>query len=261
MPYDPTKPVNGDIVDADELRAQFTGLKSLIDAVPAGPAGPQGVAGPPGPTGPTGAPGAAGAMGPAGEQGPPGETGPAGADGAAGPQGDPGVPGPAGAQGPAFASAVVDAVTTVAPGDPATVTSSFDGSVVHLSFGIPAGTPGEPGAQGPAGDPGGPQGPEGPMGPMGPQGEQGPPGATGDVSTAQLNAAVATTAQNPAGLAPFSGSFSDPPTTGGDAGVCGLCGVAEGGAGEVRGGLAAVPCALRAACLNRNRPRGSGPYD
>ena len=32
MPYDPTKPVNGTLVDAAELRSQFAGLKTEIDA-------------------------------------------------------------------------------------------------------------------------------------------------------------------------------------------------------------------------------------
>ena len=49
MPYDPTLPVNGDIIDADELRGQFAGLKELIDAVPEGPQGAQGIPGPQGP--------------------------------------------------------------------------------------------------------------------------------------------------------------------------------------------------------------------
>ena len=31
MPFDPTKPVNGTIVDADFLRAQLNALKALID--------------------------------------------------------------------------------------------------------------------------------------------------------------------------------------------------------------------------------------
>ena len=45
MPFDPTLPINNTVIDADELRAQFNGLKTLIDAVPAGPAGSAGVAG------------------------------------------------------------------------------------------------------------------------------------------------------------------------------------------------------------------------
>lgn len=33
MPFDPTKPVNGTLIDADFLRAQFNSLKALIDAI------------------------------------------------------------------------------------------------------------------------------------------------------------------------------------------------------------------------------------
>ena len=32
MPYDPNKPQNGTVVDADFLRAQFNALKTLLDA-------------------------------------------------------------------------------------------------------------------------------------------------------------------------------------------------------------------------------------
>jgi hypothetical protein len=35
MPYDPTLPVEGTECDAVQMRAQLTGLKTLIDAVPA----------------------------------------------------------------------------------------------------------------------------------------------------------------------------------------------------------------------------------
>jgi hypothetical protein len=104
MSFDPTKPVEGTEIDAAELRNQFNGLKTLLDAVPAGPPGPQG---------PAGAEGAPGAQGPQGNDGrsvvnvyddgmgravvqmSDGTTygpftiasGPAGADGAPGPQG------------------------------------------------------------------------------------------------------------------------------------------------------------------------------
>jgi len=62
----------------------------------------------------------------------------------------------------------VDAVTTVNMGDPATVTVSFDGSNVHFAFTIPRGNDGNQGAQGEAGS-------------------QGQPG---EVTTADLNAAL-----------------------------------------------------------------------
>ena len=88
------------------------------------------------------------------------------------------IPGNPGMQGPPFAQAIVDAVTTLAPGQPATVGVSFDGTNVHLTFGIPAGADGAP----------------------------------GEVTNAALATAISTTAQNPSGIAPFAGSFSDPPT-------------------------------------------------
>ena len=42
MPFDPNLPANGSQVRSAELRNQFNGLKTLIDAVPAGPAGQPG---------------------------------------------------------------------------------------------------------------------------------------------------------------------------------------------------------------------------
>ncbi len=46
MPYDPTYPADGILIRAVEMRNQFQGLKSAIDAIPAGPAGPAGPVGP-----------------------------------------------------------------------------------------------------------------------------------------------------------------------------------------------------------------------
>jgi hypothetical protein len=100
------------------------------------------------------------------------------------PAGPPGSAGPQGEQGPPFAQAVVDGVTTLPPGDDATVEVSFDGTEVHFTFGIPRGDDGSPG-------------------------EQGPPG---EVTPTQLDEAVAGTALNPGGIGPWTGSFSDPPT-------------------------------------------------
>ena len=68
----------------------------------------------------------------------------------------------------------------------------------------PAGPPGPQGEQGPEGPPG-PQGDPG--GPPGPQGDPGPPG---EVAQAQLDAAIAGTPNNPTGIAPYAGTFSDP---------------------------------------------------
>ena len=64
------------------------------------------------------------------------------------PRGDDGGAGATGAQGPPFASAIVDAVTTLAPGTSATASVSFDGTNVHFVFGIPTGDTGGQGIQG-----------------------------------------------------------------------------------------------------------------
>ena len=65
MPYDPLYPADGILIRAVEMRNQFQGLKSLIDAIPDGP---------PGPAGPQGATGESGQQGPEGPQGPMGEV-------------------------------------------------------------------------------------------------------------------------------------------------------------------------------------------
>ena len=98
--------------------------------------------------------------------------------------------GPPGPQGPPFANAVVDAVTTLAPGSSATVNVSFDGTNVHFTIAIPAGADGTNGANG----------------------TNGSDGAPGEVTNAALAAAIADTARNPAGIGAFPGTFSDPPT-------------------------------------------------
>jgi hypothetical protein len=54
MSYDPTLPRDHTKIIAAELRGQFTGLKTLMDAIPPpipGPPGPQGIQGEPGPQG------------------------------------------------------------------------------------------------------------------------------------------------------------------------------------------------------------------
>ncbi len=74
MPYDPNFPPTGQALTSAPFRAQFNGLKDLIDAVPAGPAGPQGPVGPDGVAGAAGANGEVGGVGPAGADGAPGEV-------------------------------------------------------------------------------------------------------------------------------------------------------------------------------------------
>lgn len=80
---------------------------------------------------------------------------PRGNDGSQGQQGNDGGQGPPGndgAQGPPFANAFVDAVNTLNPGEPATVSVSFDGSNVHFTIGIPRGSDGATGATGQPGE-------------------------------------------------------------------------------------------------------------
>jgi len=108
-----------------------------------------------------------------------GGQGPAGNDGGQGP------PGNDGAQGPPFAQAIVDSVTTLDPGNPATVGVSFDGSNVRFTFGIPRGSDGSNGSDG----------------------AQGPPG---EVSQAQLNSAINGTSANTNSVSTLDSPFADP---------------------------------------------------
>lgn len=202
MPFDPTKPVNGILIDADFLRAQFNALNDKIvtaaqvagvnTVAPGNPAGasvqlsgvtlqftfdiPQGQPGAAGPQGNDGPSGNDGAQGPPGAQG---------NDGAAGPQGPPGNDGATGPQGPPFASAVVDAVNTLDPGDAATVSVSFDGTNVHFTLGIPRGADGANGTDG----------------------AQGPPG---EVTNAQLDSAIDGTSANTNAVTTLDTPFADP---------------------------------------------------
>lgn len=161
MPYDPNFPPHGAELISEDFRSQFHGIKDLIDGVPAGPPGPQGDPGP---------------MGPPGNNGNDGATGPA---------------------GPSVAASIVDGVNTLNPGDPATVTTSFDGTSAHFLFGIPRGAAGADGAGGPTG-------------PQGNDGAQGPPG---EVTNAALTAAIAGTSANTNAVATMDVSFiNDPPT-------------------------------------------------
>ncbi len=93
----------------------------------------------------------------------------------------------------AISGVVIDGVTTLPPGEAATVVASIVAGVLHLSFGIPQGAAGTNGTNGADGA----QGPQGPMGAVTPQ---------------NLDDAIATTARNPNALGPFTGTFSDPPT-------------------------------------------------
>ena len=140
---------------------------------------------------------------------------------------------------PAITSAVVDSVTTVGPGQSASVTVSITGTVLHLSLALPEGQPGLQGLQGTPGT----QGP--PFAnavidnvntlnpgeaasvwisfdgtnvhfvfniPRGAQGEQGIQGAPGEVTNAALAAAVSGTSANSNGVGLLGITVSDPPT-------------------------------------------------
>ena len=73
---------------------------------------------------------------------------PQGLQGQQGQPGNDGSNGGPGPQGPPFAQLIIDSVTTLPAGAPATVSSTFDGVNVHLSFGIPAGFNGADGGPG-----------------------------------------------------------------------------------------------------------------
>jgi hypothetical protein len=113
---------------------------------------------------------------PRGNDGSQGQPGNNGSDGGQGPQG---------AQGPPFAQAVVDGVTTLDPGQQATVQTSFDGSNVRFQFGIPRGSDGSNGSDG----------------------AQGPPG---EITQAQLNSAISGTSNNTNGVSTLDTGFADP---------------------------------------------------
>ena len=148
--FDPALPLDHSEIVAEVLRDQFNGLKSIMDGISSVDAAEVDGVNTLSPWEP-----AAVSVGVVGQvlhfsfgipQGWQGEAGPTGADGPV---------------GPPFAQAVVDGVTTLAPGDLAWVDVNFDGTYVRFSFGIPqgvTGSQGEQGGQGQQGDPG-PQGP------------------------------------------------------------------------------------------------------
>ena len=96
--------------------------------------------------------------------------------------------GPMGQPGPPFANALVEAVNTVNPGDPAAVGVSFDGTNVRFTFGIPRGSDG---GQGPAGN-------------------DGPQGQLGEISQAHLDSAISGTSANTNSVGTRDPSVADP---------------------------------------------------
>lgn len=187
MSYDPSLPQENTLADAAQMRQQLQGLKALIDAQPIITAAHVDGVNTTDPTNPALANVSLVGdtlhftftipRGNDGQQGMPGMNGNNGNDGGPGPQ------------GPPFAQAVIDAVNTLNPGENATVSVMFDGSNVRFTFNIPRGFDG-------------------------PQGMQGSPG---EVTTAQLNDAVAnviaSTSANTNAIATLDTPFAnDPPS-------------------------------------------------
>ncbi len=147
MSFDPNLPQEGTPLDAVQMRSQLNGLKAIIDAILTLTAAQVDGVNTVEPGNPANATVSVNGNTlhftfdiPRGNDGIQGQPGGNGSDGG---------PGPVGPQGPPFASALVDGVNTLNPGDPATVSVNFDGSNVRFTFGIPrgndgsAGTPGE----------------------------------------------------------------------------------------------------------------------
>jgi hypothetical protein len=204
MSYDPTLPVDHAKVIAAELRGQFAGLKTLIDAVPPG------VVGPPGPVGAAGL-----AVSGVADNGA-GQAIIQMSDGstfglfsvASGPQGPQGNNGTAGRS----------VVNVYDDGSGRCVIQMSDGTN-YGPFTIATGPQGMQGAQGPQGNNGndgaqGPQGFNGNNGNDGAPGPQGPQGNPGEVSTMDLNSALASalfgTSANSNGVATLDTPLTDP---------------------------------------------------
>jgi hypothetical protein len=174
MPFDPNLPQENTLADAAQMRAQLNGLKTLID-------NGSGITSAVVDTVTVVAPGQPAIVTLS-------VVGTVLHVSLALPQGYDGAPGAPGVQGPPFANVVIDSITTLDPGTNASVTVYFDGTLVHLSFAIPRGMQGEQGIQGAPGE------------------------VTNAAMTSAISSAITDTARNPIGIAPFTGTFSDPVT-------------------------------------------------
>jgi len=150
MSFDPNLPQEGTPLDAVQMRSQLNGLKAIIDAILTLTAAQVDGVNTVEPGTPANA--SVSVTGntlhftfdiPRGNDGSQGQPGTNGSDGG---------PGADGPQGPPFANAIVDAVNTLNPGEPATVSVSFDGSNVRFTIGIPRGNDGATGATGQPGE-------------------------------------------------------------------------------------------------------------
>jgi hypothetical protein len=141
--FDPNLPQENTPADAVQMRSQLNGLKAIIDAILTVTAAQVDGVNTVEPGTPANA--SVSVTGntlhftfdiPRGNDGSQGQPGTNGSDGG---------PGADGPQGPPFANAIVDAVNTLNPGEPATVSVSFDGSNVRFTIGIPRGSDGSDG--------------------------------------------------------------------------------------------------------------------
>jgi hypothetical protein len=228
--FDPNYPTTNALIESAPMRSQFNGLKDLIDAIQTITAAQVDAVNTVNPGDPAvvnvsvnaGVLHFAFAI-PQGIQGEPGSTGSSGSTGP---------------EGPPFTNFVVDGVTTLDPGEPATVTANFNGSAVQLSFGIPRGNDGSEGPQGPPFanavvdgvttlDPNEPASVDVtfdgtlvhftfgiPRGADGNQGGEGPQGPPGEVTLQQLADAIDGTSANSNGVNTLDLIVSDPPTQG-----------------------------------------------
>jgi hypothetical protein len=178
--FDPNLPQEGTPLDAVQMRSQLNGLKAIIDAILTLTAAQVDGVNTVEPGTPANA--SVSVTGntlhftfdiPRGNDGIQGQPGTNGSDGGPGPQGD---------QGPPFANAIVDAVNTLNPGEPATVSVSFDGSNVRFTIGIPRGNDGATGAT----------------------------GQPGEVSLNDLSNAISGTSNNTNGVSTLDTGFADP---------------------------------------------------
>lgn len=176
MPFDPNYPTDGNPFIAEPMRQQLLSLKAMIDALVTLNAAQVDAVNTVNPGQPANAAVTVD-----------GNTLrftfdiPRGADGA---NGSDGAPGP---QGPAFANAMVDSVTTIDPGQPASVNVGFDGNTVRFTFALPRGNDGI----------------------QGQQGNDGPQGPPGEVTGAQLNSAISGTSNNTNSVATLDTPFAD----------------------------------------------------
>ena len=106
--------------------------------------------------------------------------------------------------GAGITGAVVESVSTLPPGNPATATVSLVGGELRFTFALPEGAGGLPGSPGSNGS-------DGQQGPQGPQGPQGVPGEVTqtDLNNAMINT-LSQTSANSNTIDVLPNSFSDP---------------------------------------------------